>query len=116
MKSIEDVVDLTAKEQADSQQYQLRLDELAQIDEEIGALETRRDALTSELGLKKSISTASAQKAFLDEDFDAFAGSPTKGKIQSLDVEDEEFEERFATFAANDEKGDHKARRWFDSA
>lgn len=114
MKSTEDVVDLTHDEQQ-LQHDQGRLQELARIDEKIGALKLRRDALTTELGIESDKMTDSSHADFLDEDFDVFAGSPTKAAIKNLDVADEEFEERFAVFAANDQKGDHKARRWFDS-
>lgn len=115
MKSSEDVVDLTHDGQT-TQHDQGRFEELARIDEKIGALKIRRDLLQTELGIEQSKISTSSKADFLDEGFDAFAGAPTRDAIKNLDVDDEDFDERFAVFAANDEQGDHKARRWFDSA
>jgi len=109
----EDVINLTGHNPLSDAADEMH-EELVRIARKIDALQERRRHLLTELGLDVTVdsqSTENLSEAFLDENaspFERFADD-------SFDIDDKEFDELFAVFAASDGQGDHRARKWFDS-
>lgn len=95
--------------------------EIRQIERKLEGLNARHGQLTSDLEDGTTLAATSEAAAldsekFLDETTDAFETASSPNPALDFDVADAEFDERFATFAANDDQGDDRARRWFGSA
>lgn len=122
----EEIIDLSDGRDLSEADLNERHAELDRVVRKIDALKSRQETLLDELGLVEQSEpihldeTDADSILFLDETLDAFAASPPPTRpAQSdadFDINDVEFDERFAAFASTDSEGDHKARRWFHKA
>lgn len=131
------VIDLSDSANLSKEEIDERHAELDRVERKLEALQMRQEVLLTELRIDQGpikvetveepapeASPVQAQTdesvLFLDETLDAFAASPpaqrTGASSPGFDIDDVEFDERFAAFTSSDEKGDHKARRWLDRA
>lgn len=120
--STAEIVDLSDSETPTSAEIDERHERLADLEKEIDSLREDESALRAELGLDQASSSVSIDSSaiFLDETVDVFESAPRathyEALAQVLEKEDHEFDERFAVFVSTDTEGDHKARRWLDTA
>lgn len=135
----DETIDLSDHSGLSQEEIDERHAELDRVEKKLEALQLRQEVLLDELDLRRETleqeldlrhegeDVASEDDdeldesvLFLDETLDAFATSPPAKRTDSFssdfDIDDLEFDERFAAFASSDDKGDHKARRWFDKA
>ncbi len=117
-QTVEDTVPVDEPHKLSTKEIDDRHAELDRIEKKIDALQMRQHVLMAELRLQEPVVDDAV--LFLDATLDAFAASPPAKRPDELsmdfDIDDLEFNERFAAFASSDEKGDHRARRWLDNA
>jgi len=120
-----EIIDLSERQTLSQDEVDDRNQELDRIAIRVEMLQARQHILTSELELGQHIPARTEtveldSVLFLDETVDAFDPDlePEISKRRSLDfdVPDDEFDRRFAAFAAADVEGDHRARKWLGSA
>lgn len=114
------IIDLSDGRDLTSDEIDDRHDELERIGLKIEALEMRKHVIECELGLERATKLDVDLKEldsrlFLDETTDAFESAPAANGVDDsadFQIDDSEFDERFAVFASSDDEGDHAARRW----
>ena len=118
-----DVIDLSDGGALTTNEIDERHEELARIGRKIEALKMREHVLECELGLERAtkldvdldLDDLDTQ-LFLDDRVDAFEATPAPSRQDAsadFEIDDTDFDLRFAAFASSDDEGDHAARRWF---
>lgn len=129
-KATATVIDLSDGTELTSDEIDERHEELVRIGRKIDALQMRKHVLECELGLERAtkfdvdindvvdVPTDIDQlesRLFLDATVDVFetvAAPNRQGLAVDFEINDSDFDERFAVFASSDDEGDHAARRW----
>ncbi len=114
------IIDLSDPKKLTESEIEQRKDELYRIEHKLEALHLRQNELICELGEHAPPKSQTRKdvvdsQMFFDQDVDIFDDAPRRERdnpLDELDIEDNEFNSRFATFVSADEEGDHKARRW----
>ncbi len=115
----QDIIDLSDVVGLSTDEIDERHEEISRIDRKLDALRMRKHMLECELGLERATELevdieGIEARLFLDDSIDVFetTSSVRKDDAADFDINDSEFDERFAAFASSDAEGDHAARRW----